>query len=354
MRVLAFTKYGTLAASTRQRFIQYRDYLGAAGIELEISPLLDNDYLTGLMGGGRGSRRAAFRGYIRRFRDLFRARKFDVVWVHCEFFPYFPGVAEALAVWITNRPIVFDYDDAIFHMYDGRFFLDGKLESLLRRVSACTCGNVYLREYAGRFCDYTIILPTVVDTDIYRPAETCESSAGVSIGWIGSPATWPQLRPYLPILEDICRDHGVTVRIVGAGSSAERDHFPGLTLINWDENSEVAEVQRMKIGIMPLFNNSFERGKSGYKLVQYMACGLPVVASAVGANCEIVNSKCGFLVTNEAEWRRALDALIRHPEMRTRLGAEGRKRVRNHYSLASQAPRLAHLLRDVAGKRQRV
>lgn len=351
MRVLALTKYGSLAASTRQRFLQYQPMLAAAGIDLRCSPLFGNDYLEAVLAGRGASRASIAKAYARRLKAIANASESaDLVWLHCEFLPYWPGMAERLAARMVGKPILFDFDDAIFHMYDRtaawptRLLLEGKLEPLLRRVRACSCGNAYLREYAARFCVNSIILPTVVDSDVYRP-DLSRPEKPVTVGWIGSPSTWPNVRPLLPLLEELARAHGVRIRVVGAGQAAAADRFAGLDLVEWTESSEIGEVQAMDIGIMPLLDRPFERGKSGYKLIQYMACGLPVIASPVGVNSEIVSEGVnGFLASSEAEWRAALTRLIVDAGLRRQMGEASRARAEAGYSLASQAPRLIEII----------
>ena len=353
MKLLALTKYGSQAASTRQRFLQYEPALRQAGIGLQCSPLLGNDYLADVLAGRRATRRSIASAYLRRLKAIGDASSADVIWLHCEFLPFWPGFAERLAARIAGRPIVFDFDDAIFHMYDenarwpARLLLEGKLEGLLKRVTACTCGNAYLRDYAARFCPNSIILPTVVDTAAYRPKP--KRRGPVTIGWIGSPSTWPNVRPMLPLLKELIASHKIKVRAVGAGEAAIQDRFEGLELIDWTEAGEIADVQAMDIGIMPLIDQPFERGKSGYKLIQYMACGLPVVASPVGVNGVIVDEGVnGFLASSEAEWRDALVRLIADASLRKEFGNAGRQRAERDYSLVSQAPRLIELLKSAA------
>ena len=354
MRILAFTKYGSLAASTRQRFIQYEPLLAQAGISVDYSALLDNDHLQRLVQGRRASPLAVARSYFRRAATLLRARRYDLLWVHCEFFPYLPGFVESAAGRIGHRPIVFDYDDAIFHMYDAapsplvRSLLGHKLEPVLRRAKACLCGNDYVRDYARRFNDNAVVLPTVVDTDIYRPGERAADQS-LTIGWIGSPSTWQYVRPLLPLLSELCVAHRARLLVVGAGAAAEGDRRPAVEFVPWSEETEVASVQEMDIGIMPLPDEPWARGKSGYKLIQYMACGLPVVASPVGVNATIVRpGEEGLLATTEAEWRDALETLLADAELRARMGSSGRKRAIASYSLQSQAPRLIEVLRKAA------
>jgi glycosyltransferase involved in cell wall biosynthesis len=355
MKILALTKYDTLAASTRQRFLQYMPALAAAGMTVELAPLLNNDHIRRLVAARKASPVAVLKAYSKRLATLLGARNFDVLWVHCELFPYLPGFFERLS-GIHDVPVVYDYDDAIFHQYDNsrnpvvRLLLANKLRPLLRGARACCCGNAYLYDYAKDFCANSIILPTVVDTARYLPvARDKGERRPIVIGWIGSPSTWPMVRPLLPLLKELCASKAVRIMAVGAGAGARSDSFDGLDLVTWSEDSEIAAVQSMDIGIMPVPDAPFERGKSGYKLIQYMACGLPVVASPVGVNREIVREgENGFLADGEGQWRAALTALIDDPTLRERMGSAGRTIAEKDYSLASQAPRLIELFRSIA------
>lgn len=350
VRMLAFTRYGRQAASTRQRLLQYLPHLVAAGIEVEWRALLDNDYVRSLASGDHYPRRRIARAYLDRLGQLVTRRSNDLIWIYGELFPYLPAGLERL--FTAGKRVIYDFDDAFFHDYEdvpnrlARSLLDGKHGALLRNASACVCGNTYLHDYAARFCPNSFIVPTVVDTDSYRPVLRTDEGP-IIIGWIGSPTTWHNVQPLLPQLKELCSNGMVRVRAVGAGKMAERDYFPGLDLIEWTEEDEVAEVQRMDIGIMPLVDSPFERGKSGYKLIQYMACGLPVIASPVGVNREIVaEGESGFLATSEGDWNQALRLLTADAALREGLGRAGRRRVERCYSLSSQSPRLIEILRS--------
>jgi glycosyltransferase involved in cell wall biosynthesis len=293
--------------------------------------------------------------YARRLATLLRARRYDALWIYLELFPYWPGLFERLASY-PGIPIILDYDDAIFRQYDSspnaavRRLLGAKLAPLLKAADAICCGNPYLEDYAAQFSNRTMLLPTVVDTDRYTPAVKRRSDR-VVVGWIGSPTTWPNVRPLLPLLQSLVAEHGIAVRIVGAGKAADRDRFEGLELLEWAENSEIDEVQRMDIGIMPLDDSPFQRGKCGYKLIQYMACGVPVIASPVGVNAQIVrDGRNGFLASSEDEWRAALAKLIGSSSLRSTLGSQGRQIAVEEYSLAVHAQRLVGLMRDVIGR----
>ena len=228
--------------------------------------------------------------------------------------------------------------------------LADKLAPLLRNATACSCGNEYVRAFAAQYCRQTAIFPTVVDTDTFRPGRRKESDA-VVIGWIGSPSTWKDVRPVLPKIAQLCSAHGVRFRVIGAGSGAAADRFEAMDLVDWSEASELAELQSMDIGIMPVSDQPFQRGKSGYKLVQYMACGLPVVASSIGANRDMVDEgENGFLVWSPDDWIRALGRLVEDPSLRSTLGQAGRLKAEREYSLHVHAPRMVELLKSVAGK----
>lgn len=349
MKLIAFTKYDREAASTRQRLLQYLPSLAAAGIEVDYRPLLSDSYVRSLAGKGQVSKSAIAAAYGCRLLDVLRRPDADLLWVYAELFPWLPAGFERI-VRRHGIPIVYDFDDAFFIPYDEhrrslvRRLLGDKLRPLIEGAAACTCGNDYLRDYAARWCRDSIVVPTVVDTDVYRPAEP--PSPPPVIGWIGSPTTWANVRPLLPLLARLHHDTGARIRAVGAGRAADQDRFDGLDLVEWSEEGEVAEVQQFNIGIMPLIDAAFQRGKSGYKLVQYMACGLPTVASPVGVNSSIVlNRTTGFLASAEANWEEALRQLLADANLRTRLGAAGRARAVEHYSLASQAPRLIELFK---------
>lgn len=354
MQVLAFTRYDRDAASTRYRLLQFLPALEAAGIRIEWHSLLADGYMKRLVDGRRKNDPAVLARYAARLRSIVSNRSPDLIWVYGELLPYVPASIE-MAVMPKGIPVIYDWDDAFHVVYKDhqsalvRRLLGGKFEQLLAKAAAVTCGNEFVRSFGARYCPTALVVPTVVDTERYRAAAV--RHAPPVIGWIGSPSTWANVRPLLGLLSALHRETGVRIRAVGAGTAAEADRFDGLELVEWGEASEVAEVQGFGIGIMPLLDRPFERGKSGFKLIQYMACGLPTVASPVGVNAEIVTPDTGFIASTDDEWRDALLALIRDPALRHSLGSAGRERAVRSYSLASQAPRLVELFRSVAARR---
>ena len=351
MRVLALAKYGTRAASTRQRMLQYEPFLARHGVDLNLRPLLDNNYLDALMSGQPKSRTGVARSYIRRLGDLLTVGHYDTVWVQYDLLPYLPLLDGLLPV-LSRTPVVYDLDDAVFHMYDAhrsaivRRLLGGKLKPLMRRAAVCLCGNAYLQDYVTAAGGRGIVVPTVVDTDHFCPVTVRASNQPFTVGWIGSPSTWRYVEPLLPTLLPALAQMGARFLVVGAGVAARG--IAGVDVVDWTQEGEVPAIQSMDVGLMPVPDYRWERGKCGYKLIQYMACGLPVIASPVGVNATLVTSDEGFAAHNLADWITALQTLSRNPSMRARMGANGRAKVVAHYSLASQEPVVLNALHAAA------
>ena len=359
LRIAKLTKYGQLAASTRQRFDQYDGFLASVDCVTESWPLLDDAYLETLYRGEGRSTAHVFRRYLDRALALLRSPQVDMLWVHCEVFPFIPGFLEQIIKY-PRKPIVFDFDDAIFHNYDlhrnpiVRGILGRKLAPLIRGADAVFCGNRYLQTYANQFSDKTYIIPTVLDTIIYHPLNCAIEKPVKTIGWIGTPSTWAEyMEPMMPVLSGVAELHNARIVSVGAGRAATPHRL--LDVLPWAEIAEVDQMQAMDIGVMPLNDSPWAMGKCGYKLIQYMACGLPVVASPVGVNATIVeHGVSGFLASTKAEWQTALTTLLEQPDLRKRMGAAGRQRVEKDYSLQVWGPVVARLLRETADNRKSI
>jgi len=356
MRLLALTRYSSLAPSSRVRFYQYFPFLASCGVELQVAPLLGDDYVRSLYSGRRQSVLSVVMAYINRVARLMNSRSFDLLWVEKELFPWFPAWAES-SLARQGVPYVADYDDAVFHRYDLhrssliRALLGKSIDAVMRHATTVVVGNDYLAERARRAGASRIeYLPSVVDVDQYSPGERMDKQ--FRIGWIGSPITAPFMGLIRDALEEVSKNVNARLVLVGAG---DRDPLPGLEkeILPWSEDSEVANIQSFDVGIMPLPDGPFEQGKCGYKLIQYMACGLPVVASPVGVNTRIVEQgKTGFLASSNADWVQALVMLSRDAALRKELGKAGRKKIEQEYSLQVAAPRLLGILTKAASHKE--
>jgi glycosyltransferase involved in cell wall biosynthesis len=351
---LVLSRYGLLGASSRVRFGQYFEALAREGIACRLSPLLPDAYLP--LRYRDDPRRYAYAliGYIERVWSLLRARAYDVVWVEGELFPGMPAFFEGLLARM-GTPYVVDYDDALFHKYDhlSKGLLGGlyreKFSHLLTQSSGATAGNAYLEDLCLlNGAPAVTRVPSVVDIDHYIPqqSEPAEDRP-LTIGWIGTPHTTKHLQLVEPALRRLDREFPLVLMTVGA-SPLEGYGVP-IRQLPWSLESEVRLVNEMDIGIMPLTDEPFERGKCGYKLIQYMALAKPVVASPVGVNTEIVSPGTnGFLAKDEAGWFDALRELATSRDARIAMGAAGRTRVVDYFSVQAQVSTVARVLRAAA------
>lgn len=348
MKVLLFSRYGSQGASSRVRYLQYLTYLREKDVDVTITPLFSNRYLTALY--GRESRWVeAIKGYAKRFYTLFSVFRYDVVIVEKELFPFCPAVAEWL-LYAMGVPYIVDYDDALFHRYDCharalvRTVLGRKIDRVMRYSKVVVAGNEYLAERARRAGAQKIeIIPTVVDMERYKPHYQEVDKVPV-IGWIGTPKTTRYLKPLWPVFEALQKE--MPVRFVAVGGRAEDLIGSPIEAWPWSEMTEVDSIHKFDIGIMPLEDSPWEKGKCGYKLIQYMACGVPVVASPVGVNCNIIDPGVnGFLANSPVEWNAILhELLLKGFSARRAIGLAGHKRANEQYSLQSQAPRLLSVI----------
>lgn len=351
MRVLALTRYDALGASSRLRLYQYERCLGL-DIQILAEPFFDDRYLHALY-AGTGSAAGMAGYFLKRLSALLRPSQIDVIWLEKEALPWVPWLIERLLLR-KSIPLIVDYDDAIFHRYDMhgssivRSLLGKKIDAVMRRADLVIAGNSYLAERAWTAGAARVeVIPTVVDLERYPAAGLKAVPVPVVIGWIGSPSTAPYLAPVSRLLADLAGRHPIACVAIGA----REDQVLGSPFIakEWSESQETKLLQGLDIGIMPLPDEPWTRGKCGYKLIQYMACGLPVVASPVGVNTRIIrHGENGFLASTDAEWEQALTRLISSQDVRRRMGAAGRRRVEQEFSLQVQAPRLEHLFRSIA------
>ncbi|HET8833280.1 MAG TPA: glycosyltransferase family 4 protein [Gemmatimonadales bacterium] len=359
MKVLALTRYGRLGASSRLRFYQYLPRLEQGGIAVTVAELSPDEYVARLYAGRRPPVVSIARDYLRRARWLVSLRGYDLLWIEKELFPGAPALVERLLSGL-RVPYVVDFDDATFHRYDRsanpllRHLWPRKIDAVMRGAALVVAGNQYLAERARAAGARRVeLLPTVVDPARY-PVRPPPAGEPFTVGWMGTPVTQRYLAPVAPSLAAVVAAGG-RVRLVGADRLPEGLPAESAELRPWAEATEASDILAFDVGIMPLDDTEWERGKCGYKLLQYMAAGRPVVASPVGVNPEIVDpGVTGFLAATPDEWRTALARLRDDPALRIRMGEAGRRRLEAGYSLDLAEPRLRALLRSActtAGRR---
>jgi len=364
MNVLGLSSYPVEAAATRYRLSQFIGPLSERGITLTVRPFLNSKAFHLLY-----QRRALLRtslaltkALVGRMKDLWLLARADVVLVQREAMLFGPPLLEWLAARVFKRPMVLDLDDATYVPYTSPTY--GKLgktlkwfsktDDLIRWASVVTCGNRAIAEYAESKGATTRIIPTVVDTDVFVPSSHM-SSGPLVLGWIGTHSTFPYLRAVFPVLQDLAKTHPFKLKIVGAGTNTLS--IPGVEVENleWRLEREVEDFQSFDVGLYPidpsLYAEKWAAGKSGFKAIQYMAVGIPFVASPVGAMAEIGEAGVThFQATSNEEWFSRLELLLADAQLRRTMGESGRRHAVEHYSLSEQADKLARsLLAAAAG-----
>lgn len=354
MKILLLSKFERLGASSRMRALQYLPSLEARGYEVSVRPLISNKMLSSRYKKGGYSKLGLLSAYLNRIFVLLNKRNFDVVWIEKEALPWWPVWIELLL--LRGVPYVLDYDDAVFHNYDRhrnivlRLIFGSRLDRLMKEAALVVGGNRYLAQRAidaGASC--VEVLPTVIDLNRYPSGIAADVDSVPRIVWVGSPSTAHYLNLLRDSLSKLAEETPFVLRIIGA----ESVDIPGVHIeyVRWTEDTEVKSISSCAVGIMPLENSPWEKGKCGYKIIQYMACSLPVVASDIGVNVEIVeNGVSGYLARSPEDWIAGLRVLLATPRLRHAMGKSGRLRVEKKYCLQNTGPRLINLLLAAANK----
>ncbi len=350
MRLLFYTRHARRGASSRQRSIQFFDALTAHGHQVRHRPFFSDAYLTD-RGAGRASR--VLMSFLRRFASLvIDAGWADVVVVEKELLPHLPASVERL-IGPRGRPVVYDFDDAVWRSHERASpslfhrWMTRKTRALVVRATHVTAGSRHLRDQLAQWTEAPVTLvPTTVPAARYR-GQGLRAARTIDMVWIGSPSTARHLAGLFPVLETLHRRHGWRLRAIGLPTGEPWPPF--VTVEPWSEATEIDLLASARVGVMPLPDDPFERGKCGFKLVQYMGVGLPVVASAVGENRHlVVEGRTGLLARTDAEWTNALTRLLSAPDLAERMGEAGHARFLDLYTAEAAARRLESVWRQAA------
>lgn len=349
MKALYLTKYTRKGASSRLRSFQYFPLLSVDGVNITVKPFFDDIYLEKLYQGKKQSSLKILKYYVLRLFLLFSVGRYDIVVIEKELFPYFFSWFERLLNFLGVKYIV-DYDDAIFHNYDLnknrviRFLFRNKIKSVMKNSKCVVAGNSYLaRRAIEAKAEKVAIVPTVIDTNNYVKKTNYQADK-IIIGWIGSPSTFKYVKSLFPLFDELVEKYDCKIHFVGAKDESEIS-YKNIEYIRWTEETEIELISKFDIGIMPLDNSPWELGKCSYKLIQYMGCGVPVVASPVGMNIEVVEDGVnGYLANNDMEWKEQLEKLILNSSLRENFGKNGRKKVEDKYSLNAKYSQMRSIL----------
>jgi glycosyltransferase involved in cell wall biosynthesis len=366
MKVLGLCSYPVEAAATRYRLTQFVEPLARKGIELDVRPFLDSAGFTAMYrtGGMLQKSQKVLASLFRRATESIKTSRYDLVFVQREAMFFGPPVFEWFALKLRKCPLVLDLDDATYVRYVSptygkigsalKFF--GKTDYLIKSSAAVICGNRYIADYVSEKGTKAVVIPTVVDTDKFRPTEKNSGNIPV-IGWIGTHSTFPFLEKIFPALQKLAENRKFKLKIVGAGAVRNKD-VTGLEVewLDWSLQREIADFQSFDIGLYPMSvtdsaNSDWLAGKSGFKAIQYMAVGIPFVVTPVGVCGEIGQDEVThFSAVTESDWHEKLSVLLDDFALRQKMGNAGRHYALHHFTVEAQAEKLAEVLREAVNK----
>lgn len=347
INIIVFSRYSELGASSRLRIFQYLPFLKNNHINCNVHPFFNERYLTDLYSNKKINLINLIYLFFRRFVLLFSVKKYDLVWIEKEVFPYMPSFFESIICHFGVKYIV-DYDDDIFQNYDkfNSNFYKKKFNNFLQKSSLVVVCNDYLSNRVNFFGAKNIIkIPTVVDMLKYKKRSYSSDYMEFRIGWIGSPSTTKYLYIIKDVLEKLAVIYPIKLIVVG-GTKLDNFNIP-LELHEWSPNKENEIIETFDIGVMPLYKTQWEEGKCGYKLIQYMASGVPVIATCFGMNKEIVDKDVGFLANNDKEWEFAIEYFIKNIDHIKLLGEQARKNAEACFSLQDWSKVVAENFRSL-------
>ncbi len=344
MKVLFLIPYPLNSApSQRFRFEQYINLLKINNIEPVSQSFIGVNTWKVLYFNGNLYLKIAglLSGFFKRFCFLFTVSEYQYIFIHREAAPVGPPVFEWFLAKVLRKKIIFDFDDAIWIAQTGKEnFLTkvaknpGKVNKIIKWSYKVSCGNSYLKNHALKFNKNVILNPTTIDTEGLHFKLKDQNTDKVVVGWTGTHSTMMYLEQAIPFLRKLYQIKEFKLLVI---SNRKPDfEFPHMEFVKWTELTEQEDLLEMNIGIMPLADNEWTRGKCGFKALQYMALGIPAVVSSVGVNTEIVDQGVnGFVCDSEADWLKHLTDLINNAQLRSDMGIKAREKVLNNYSVKS-------------------
>lgn len=342
------------APSQRFRVELFEPYLAEAGIPYTISPFLDAPTWDVLYKEGNSGKKIAgiLKGYLRRIKNaLWDVRKYSHVFIHREAAPLGPPIFEWIIARLWRKKVIYDFDDAIWipntssqNKIASLLKANWKVKHICRWSATVTAGNEYLAAFAAKHNNNVTLLPTCVDVEQGHSKIKEHRTDSIIIGWTGSHSTLPFLDALVPVLKELHSEMNFTLLVI-ADKKPDYD-IPALMYIPWREDTEIEDLLHTDIGIMPLTPDAWSEGKCGFKLIQYLALGIPAVASPVGVNRQIIEPGVnGYLAATPAEWKTYLLQLMKDTEVRKKMGAAGRQKMVSAYSTQSMKERFLGLFR---------
>ena len=346
--------------SQRFRFEQYFSFLKQNGFDYDFSFLISerDDKIFYQPGNFHTKLYIFLKSLWKRWKDAVRADQYDIIFIQREAFMTGSAFFEK-KFRKSKAKIVFDFDDAVWNLdisdankKFGWLKDPGKTAKIISMSDLVIAGNQYLADYAKHHNDNVIIIPTTINTGEYVKIKPAVQNEQVCIGWSGSITTIKHFEYAIPFLKKLKQKYGNKILIKVIGDESYENAELGIKGIAWNKKDELKELSSFDIGIMPLPDDEWAKGKCGLKGLQYMALEIPCVMSPVGVNSEIVQDGIsGFLAKDENEWIEKISLLIENPELRKKIGTEARKTVEEKYSVNSQKEKYFSLLKGLLNKK---
>lgn len=274
---------------------------------------------------------------------LFTAYRYDYIFIHREASPLGPPIFEFILIKLLRKKVVYDFDDAIWIPDTGKQNLISnwlkaywKVRFICKWCYKISAGNAYLAAFASQYAGSVAKVPTCVDTERFHNVLKDQHTNRVVVGWTGSHSTMKYLEMLLPVLSEVAKENDIDVLIIS--NTLPTFELQNLHFKPWNEASEVEDLARMNIGLMPLESDTWSEGKCGFKLIQYLAIGIPAIASPIGVNKEIIEEGInGYLATSESEWKGGIEKLIHDSTLRSEMGRNGRLKIVENYSIQANS-----------------
>lgn len=290
-------------------------------------------------------------GFLRRFAILFQLWKYDFVFIHREASPLGPPIFEWLICKLFKKKVIFDFDDAIWlpntsgeNKIVASIKWHSKTALICKWAYKCSCGNAFLANYAKQFNPNVVINPTTIDLENYHSGKKDQSTTPIKIGWTGTHTTLKYLNDIIPALQSV--QSKINFSLVIISNKDPELSLQNVEFIPWKKETEINDLLRFHIGIMPLTDDDWSRGKCGFKALQYMSLGIPAIVAPVGVNTQIVDhEQNGFLCSTNQEWENALMQLLSNPNLRIAFGEKAQQKIRTHFSVKANTPNFLQLFK---------
>jgi len=354
MKILFIVPYPLLSApSQRFRFEQYFEAMKKEGIQYEVQSFIDEGTWNILYKKGFVFRKVygIIKGFARRKLLFFKLYKYNWIFIHREAAPIGPPIFEWIIAKVFRKKIIYDFDDAIWleNVSESNKLISklkwySKVSSIIKWSEKISCGNNFLCMYAEKYNSNVILNPTTIDMKNLHSETKNQNTERLAIGWTGTHSTIKYLEPIVPIIKELEKQFDFQFLVI---SNRKPDwNFKSLQYIEWNKETEVADLLKMNIGLMPIPDDDWAKGKCGFKALQYMSLGIPALVSPVAVNKKIVDSGInGYWCGSEEEWKQAIMLLLQNTELRISMGTAAKEKIKNHFSVESNTTNFLNLFK---------